>query len=691
MRLTRRHLVQAAAGLGAGASLPAPALDTGPEPEPELAAQEVTDDRHRWRVTVSPSEGMASLGLDSEGGGRDKTNLLAGPVRLLWSGHAAGAATWTQVAPDAWSGRMPAAGSRPGIEWSIFRDGQDLVWRFTVEVGGPGLLTVEAPFNALVAPAVVVPAQLSADHAGAPPWLLIAPDFGHLRISASPEGAWTALMDGVRGGSAQNAPITGVDPRLRGQAWLEASKITVYRPGLLTLSLRCVVPGNAGGAFEVRFRPEAIAAPAGLDAETWAKIRRPYLNHWQPCGTWCGPERTMLLANNVLSDPASISLWSYSEPMLFLPEPVPGIDLRVLLRRSLDYYLDEQTSAQGHVNAFGKMYDLYVSTGATLLIAAWDYWVLSRDEAWLRRHIDRLHLIADYLLRRDVDGDGLVESYGSGNAGSLRDPDRADIWFEMMNFGHKNTWTNCLAYRAFLCLAEMLEAAGNAGGAGHYRDSAQRLRQEYVRRFLSARSGWFVSWISMDGRVHDYCHTFINGMAVAYGMVPPEQGRVILSRVAAKSRSIGFERWELGIPANLLPCRRADMILPPLGSDGQPVKDHWGHWPKGMTERSGFGHRYPNGTLHPALTWHYLLGLQVAGMDAEADRILSAMVRSAQKGIFQNGIVNVGYGGAEHFYIDGMTCGYEGYLPESYNFLMACFTRDAVLRETLLRPLAARA
>ncbi|MCX6361504.1 MAG: hypothetical protein NT029_17000, partial [Armatimonadetes bacterium] len=126
MRLTRRHLVQAAAGLGAGASLPAPALDTGPEPEPEPAAQEVTDDRHRWRVTVSPSEGMASLGLDSEGGGRDKTNLLAGPVRLLWSGQAAGAVTWTQVAPDAWSGRMPAAGSRPGIEWSILRDGQDL-------------------------------------------------------------------------------------------------------------------------------------------------------------------------------------------------------------------------------------------------------------------------------------------------------------------------------------------------------------------------------------------------------------------------------------------------------------------------------------------------------------------------------------------------------------------------------------
>jgi hypothetical protein len=298
--------------------------------------------------------------------------------------------------------------------------------------------------------------------------------------------------------------------------------------------------------------------------------------------------------------------------------------------------------------------------------------------------------MADYLLRRDVDNDGLIESYGSGNAGALRDPDRAEIWFEMMNFGHKNTWTNCIAYRAFRCLAEMLDAIGSADGAAHYRRSAARLKEAFVRRFLSTKSGWFVSWISQDGRVHDYCHTFINGMAVAYGLVPPTQGKAILSRVAAKSKSIGFERWELGVPGNLIPCRRADMIGPPIGPDGRPVPDHWGIWPDDLTEKAAYGFRYPNGTIHPALVWHYLLGLQVAGLDEEAERILSGMERSAQEGLFQNGIVNVGYGGAEHFYFNGKTCGYEGYLPESYNFLMASLTRDPALRSRLLRPLLNR-
>jgi len=437
----------------------------------------------------------------------------------------------------------------------------------------------------------------------------------------------------------------------------------------------------------VRFRPVELTTPEGIDPAVWQQIRRPYLNNWQPCGTWTDKERSMVLANNVLSDPASCSLWFYAEPMLFLYEPVPGIDLRHLLKHSLDYWLDNGVSAQGHVNAFGKMYDLYIMTGATLLIAAWDYWTISGDLDWLNKRLGVLHLMADYLLRRDIDNDGLIESIHSGNAGVFRDPDRADIWFEMMHFGHKNTWTNAISYRAFLCLAEMLDAAGQSKGAKHYRRQAANLQNAFVKQFLSKENGWFVSWISQDGQIHDYCHTFINGLAVAYGIVPPQQGRKILSRVVEKSKSIGFENWHLGVPGNLIPCRKEDMIKPRIGIDGSPVKSDF-YWPDDLTEEAAFGNRYPNGTIHPPLVWPYLLGLQVAGLDDEADRILNAMIESAKEGLFQNGIVNIGYGGAEHFYFNGNTCGYEGYLPESFNFLMGCFTRDPRMREKLLTPIA---
>jgi glycogen debranching enzyme len=341
------------------------------------------------------------------------------------------------------------------------------------------------------------------------------------------------------------------------------------------------------------------------------------------------------------------------------------------------------------VNAFGHLFDLYTCTGPKLLIAAWDYHEISGDKEWVMARLPVLHRIANFLVSRDIDGDGLVESLNSGNAGTLRDPGRADVWFEMMNFGHKNGYTNALAYRAFRCLADMMDAVGEEKGASYYRRQAGRLGQAYVAQLFNPETGWFAGWKSQDGQIHDYGFTFVNGLAVAYGIVPPGEGKEIMARLVKKSHEIGFQAWHLGVPANLLPASVQDMILPPIQTNGEPDMNLWGGRIWQLDDRAAFGHRYSNGTIHPSLVWHYLLGLQVAGLEEEAERILDAMTASAEDGLFQNGVVNVGYAGAEHFYFDGNTCGYEGYLPESFNFLMGVFTRDERLRSRLLRPLSA--
>jgi Bacterial alpha-L-rhamnosidase 6 hairpin glycosidase domain len=686
--VSRRTFIAGAGMLGAGALGVVLGEGGGAMGEVTANADVLRDARRRWVVGVDGERGMWYLGLDSEGTGREGTNLLSGPVTPAWGGADASNAQWRSGDGGAWICSIPSRDGKVVVTWTVSREGEDLVWRLTCEgEGNVEGLRMALPFNALLAATVLIPANLDDANRGVGPWLLVAPDFGHLAVEVESAVPWFAVNDGQRGGAPANAPKGGLDPRLRGQAWLDAAGVQGYRPGVLNLQLASAQALPAGPLAIIRFRPLELSTPKEIDAATWKRIRRPYLNHWQPCGTWAGPDHVMVLANNVLSDPASISLWFYSEPMLFCHCPVPEIDLLPLLRRSLDYWLDHAVSAQGHVNAFGKMYDLYVSTGACLLIAAWDYWTIARDSDWLKNRLPVLHRLADYLLRRDVDGDGLIESIGSGNAGTLRDPERADIWFEMMNFGHKNTWTNALAYRAFLCLAEMVEAGGHPRGAAYYRRQAKALREAYVRSFLSGEHGWFVSWISEDGEVHDYCHTFINGLAVAYGIVKPPEGREILSRVVAQSRAIGFDNWHLGVPGNLLPCRKGDMIGARIDMDGEPIRNDF-HWPDDLTEDAAFGFRYPNGTIHPALVWPYLLGLQVAGLDEEASRILDAMIGAGEEGLFQNGIVNTGYGGAEHFYINGRTCGYEGFLPESFNFLMAAFTKDPSLRARLLGPMA---
>lgn len=648
----------------------------------------MSDQQRHWIIGIDVKVGIVHFGLDSEETGRAETNLLADPIKMSWDGCSEKRSDWKKVIENSYETTVESADGSGKVKWSVSENAGDMIWKF--EYSGSGSILnfrTEIPFSALQAAAVLIPAKLDNINRGLGSWLLVAPDFGQLLITSESDIQLVGINDGKRGGGS-NAVSTGVDPRLRGQKWLKASGIKDFRAGKLNLKLCAVEPLSVGKKVQLRFHRPEILKPEGIETGLWQKIRRPYLNNWQPCGTWAGPKRELVLSNNVLSDPASISLWFYADPMMYLHKLSEDIDVLVLLRHSLDYYLDNEVSAQGHVNAFGKMYDLYVSCGGSLIISAWDYYTLSKDKVWLENRIQILHLIADYLLRRDVDKDGLIESIGSGNSGTLRDPERADIWFEMTNFGCKNTWTNLISYRAFLCLADLLSEVGNQEGAIYYRQKATLLRQAFVNRFLSPQNGWFVSWISLDGQVHDYCHTFINGMAVAYGLVPPDQGRKILEKVVAKSKTIGFNCWHLGIPANLIPIRKEDMIGPRIGIDGKPIKNDF-YWPDDLTEKAAFGNRYTDGTIHPPLVWPYLLGLQVAGLNEEADRILNAMTASAQEGLFQNGIVNVGYGGAEHFYSNGNTCGYEGYLPESFNFLMACFTKDSLMRSRILKPLEA--
>jgi hypothetical protein len=507
-------------------------------------------------------------------------------------------------------------------------------------------------------------------------------------------------------------------PIQRGKNWQEIEQQR-KKQARIALLLRAEGTLAAGQALTLRFSVPELTMPSGVDPALWKRVRRAYLNNWQPVSTsvaylnyYQNPPLTNLLANNALSDPAACSLMFYSEPMLFWHEPVPGISVLPLLRHSLDYYLKHHVERDGHVNAFFERgEDLYLFPSATLLTAAWQYWTLTHDEAWLKGHIAALHRIGAFLARRDEDGDGLIESLRGGNAWTLRDPDRADVWFEMMNFGHKNAYTNAYAYRAWLNLAEMLAAAEHPGGAEFYKRRAEKLRIAYVEKFLSPTNGWFVSWISADGQVHDYCHTFVNGMAVAFGIVPPAQGRKILERVVRKSHEIGFTNWQLGVPANLLPAKVGDLMGPPITLDGtsdgpwwtlenQPATEkearaRWGNWfgafwEKGVhyrneEEAGQFGRRYTNGTIHPTLTWPYLLGLQVAGLNEEADRIFTAMLGTSEAGLLQNGIVNTGGAGAEHFTWDGIPIGYEGYLPESWNFLMAAFTRDPKNQQQLLK------
>jgi hypothetical protein len=137
-----------------------------------------------------------------------------------------------------------------------------------------------------------------------------------------------------------------------------------------------------------------------------------------------------MLGNNVISDPASCSLWFYADQAFFAPEPSPGVSLMPLVRRTIEYWIDTKMLRDANGQETGEIicywnYGHFLDANAGPLIAAWDYVEVTQDRAWLAQKIKRLEMIADFLTRRDVDGDGLIEATQSGNLYTLKQPNRS--------------------------------------------------------------------------------------------------------------------------------------------------------------------------------------------------------------------------------------------------------------------------
>ena len=266
----------------------------------------------------------------------------------------------------------------------------------------------------------------------------------------------------------------------------------------------------------------------------------------------------------------------------------------------------------------------------------------------------------------------------SGNCGTLLDPIRGCSWWDAINAGHKDGYTNALIYRGWRCLAELEERLGRASRAQKWRQCALSLKEAYARTLMNPAGTWLGWWRSADGQLHDLASPLINVMAIEYGLVDAELGRTILNNLQDKMAQVGFHRPDLGIPSVLVPIPQADYLLGiPVGICGTP----------GKADGSDTFGQYMNGGIHAGHTLPYLAALYLLDRGAEADAILNAMIARQQLGLFQNGVWGRSPFGAEWTTWDGQPSGADGYLADNYRFLQAVLLREASCRTRIYRPL----
>jgi len=192
-------------------------------------------------------------------------------------------------------------------------------------------------------------------------------------------------------------------------------------------------------------------------------------------------------------------------------------------------------------------------------------------------------------------------------------------------------------------------------------ERAARLRAAYAPTFLNPATGVLAGWKSADGRLHDYWFTFVQGIAITYGLLDDSTANAVLDRLLAKMKETGYTWFDLGLPGNLVPVKKGD-----YADHDTPPQVHG--VPRLEDGSDGFQY-YENGGATGCWSYYLVHALYQLGRSEDARRIFQPMLAGYARGEFQGFDAN----GMSRDWRDwqGGCHGYVGLLVDNYHALLA--------------------
>lgn len=464
------------------------------------------------------------------------------------------------------------------------------------------------------------------------PAVLHFPDMGTLRISCN---------------------IPGVNVQCSAQRFIEHSFVKVHFPAATAAQPTLVYRFDV---VAIHPQVKGIAQDERYDC-----FRRNFISIFQ-----LNPF-LKILANNTASDACAFTLFKYATVAALTPPLADGLKANDLVRMTLDRYL-AGTKGYGLLGYdYDKEWDIpetattchSLDSYPSLLLSACIYTLSSRDAGWFNKNYKGIKAWADKMLSMDKDGDGLLEFCLSGNSGSWKGDktQRPANWWDTIGFGHKDAYSNALAYRALVLFDQACRQYGQPAAADEYSAKAAKLKSVYTTTFYNPATGILAGWKSADGKLHDYYFVFVNTVAISYGLIEEPLANRIMDTLLQKMKEVGFTNFELGLPGNLVPVIRADYtdLLPEVGGG------------KREDNLDGF-QIYENGGATACFTYFTIHALQKLKRKKDADSIMLPMLKSMSEGNFQGRCAN---GRTRDWKTwTGECWGYEGFLVDNYLFLL---------------------
>lgn len=270
--------------------------------------------------------------------------------------------------------------------------------------------------------------------------------------------------------------------------------------------------------------------------------------------------RFKTLANNSTSDACAFTLFLYAEMARKTPPLVEGLTAMDLVRNSLDQYIDGMLGygMVGKPNWQSK-YDSSDSF-PSLIMSACYYILETKDIQWAKKNYEGIKAWVTKMIATDTNNDGIIEYGYSGNSGSWDNGQfkRPANWWDTIGFGHDDAYSNALAYRALILIGQVATLLDKSADSKDFTDFAAKLKSNYSSRFYNSDTGVLGGWRSEDGALHDYYFTFVNGVAICYGLIEDDDAKKIMQRLLNKMKEVGYTDFRLGLPGNLIPIADSD-------------------------------------------------------------------------------------------------------------------------------------
>lgn len=363
--------------------------------------------------------------------------------------------------------------------------------------------------------------------------------------------------------------------------------------------------------------------------------------------------RRKVLSNNSTSDACAFTLFLYAEMARKTPALTRDFTAMDLIRNTLEEYFNG-VLGYGMVGKPNWQSEYNSSDSFPSLIMAACYYILEdRDWQWAAKNYEAIAQWARAMIATDRNGDGIIEYGYSGNSGSWDEGKfrRPANWWDTIGFGHDDAYSNALAYRSCILLADVAERLGKKEDSSYFTGFAGKLKRSYYSRFYNPATGVLGGWRSADGTLHDYYFTFVNSIAVCYDLIDPEDGRKIMQRLLLKMQDVGYTDFGLGLPGNLIPINDEDY------AHHDP---RWGYQRFQVYENGGATGCYVYYTIH---------ALFKLGMKEEATQLLFAMLESYKAGSFSGNCTGTAMTKDWKTW-KGECWGYEGFLVDNYLALL---------------------